>query len=289
MATAPGAIPQPPAGGPPAPPQTGGGSKTLLWILGIFVGFVLFVMVSCAAIGFYVAYKAKQAGLDPNLMKKNPILAGAKLSVAANPDLQLISSDDSSGTIVVHSKKTGKNITMKVDSEKKIMVVTDENGKTVTMKLDAGGRRLIMTDDQGKTASITATAPPPGSSPQDGGVEVKSTDGTTKIGNTADQAPSWVPVYPGVTPQNTFSANDEKNTTGTYVFTTKDSVDKVLGYYLDTLKSGGYRISTNMGNSNGKAGGMVSAANDGDKQTVLVTAGDDTDGTKVNVTYSAKK
>ena len=33
----------------------------------------------------FVVNKAKQAGLDPDLIKKNPALAAAKLAVAANP------------------------------------------------------------------------------------------------------------------------------------------------------------------------------------------------------------
>ena len=275
MSSAPTASPQPPAGGTPVPPKTGGGAKVLLWILGIFVGFMVLVIVAFAAIGFYVAHKVKQAA-------SNPVYAAARLAVAANPDLETVSSDDSSGIITVRDRKTGKVSTMKIDPEKRVMVVTDEHGKTVTMKLDTARNRLVMTDDQGKTASITADA-------QAGNIEVKSADGTVKMGAGADKAPDWVPVYPGTTPQNTFSASDDKNVTGSYVFTTKDAVDRVLTYYGDTLKSAGFKVSNTTSNSNGKISGMVSGNTDEDKQTVLVTAGDDTDGTKVSVSYSNKK
>jgi hypothetical protein len=273
MSTAPASSPQPPAGGPPA--KSGGGAKIILWILGIFVGFMVFIIVAFAAIGFYAAHKIKQAA-------SNPVYTAAKFMVAANPDLETVSSDDSSGTITVRDRKSGKVSTMKVDADKRVMVVTDENGKTVTMKLDTARNRLVMTDEHGKTASITADA-------QNGNVEIKSPDGTVKMGAGADKTPDWVPTYPGSTPQNTFSASDDKSSTGSYVFSTGDTVDKVLGYYGDSLKSAGFKISNTTSNTNGKVSGMVSGTSEGDKQTVLVTAGDDTDGTKVSVSYSSKK
>jgi len=53
------------------------------------------------------------------------------MTVAANPDLETVSNDDSTGTIVVRDKKSGKISTMRVDSEKRTMTVTDDQGKTV--------------------------------------------------------------------------------------------------------------------------------------------------------------
>ena len=98
MSSSPSASPQPPAGGPPAaPPASGGAGKIILWIVGIFAGLVVLVIVAAAAVGFFVIHKAKQAGLDPELMKKNPVLAAVKFSVAANPDVELVSSNDSLG------------------------------------------------------------------------------------------------------------------------------------------------------------------------------------------------
>jgi hypothetical protein len=275
MSTAPTMSPQPPSGGTPLPPKTGGGAKVVLWILGIFAGFMVLMIVAFAAIGFYAAHKIKQAA-------SNPVYAAAKFAVAANPDLETVSSDDSGGTITIRDRRTGKVGTLKFDPVHKTMVVIDENGKTSSMRFDPDKRSIVMTDDRGKTASITADA-------QGGNVEMKSADATVKIGSGADKAPDWVPVYPGAAPQNTFSANDDKAMTGSYVFTTKDAVDKVLTYYGDTLKSGGFKISSTTSDTDGKISGMVSATTEGDKQTVLVTAGGDTDGTKVSVSYSNKK
>jgi hypothetical protein len=303
MSTTPSVSPQPPAGGPPAaPPAKSGIGKVILWIVGIFAGLFVLVIIAVAAIGFFVVHKAKQAGLDPDLMRKNPVLAMAKLSVAGNPDTEMVSSDDSSGTIVVRDKKTGKVSTMKVDPDSKTMTVTDENGKTVTMKLDPSNNRLVVTDDtgktasmqvdpsknslvvtdaQGKTATITADA-------QAGNVEIKGPDGTLKMGANADKVPSWVPMYPGIKPQNNFSARANGQQTGNYSFVTKDAVDKVLGYYDSSLKSAGFKTSTTTNNTNGKISGGVNGTADNDKRTVLVVAGDSADGTMVNVTFNSK-
>lgn len=274
MSTAPSASPQPPSGGPPAAPKSGS-NKVILWIVGIFAGFLFLIMASCAALGFYFAHKAKQ-------FASNPVYSATKFAVAANPDLETVSSNDSAGTITVRDRKTGKVSTLKIDAEKKIMVITDENGKTVTMKLDTARNKLVLTDEQGKTASITAD-------PQAGNVEIKGPDGTLKMGAGSDKAPDWVPVYPGATPQATFSASDDKTEAGSFTFTTKDSVEKVLAYYEDSMKSAGLKISNTTSVSDGKASAMVSGSTDGDQRTVVVIAGDDTDGTKVNVKFSSRK
>jgi hypothetical protein len=221
-------------------------------------------------------------GLDPELMKKNPVLAVAKLSVAGNPDVEMVSSDDSSGTIVVRNKKTGKTSTMKVDTDKKIKVVTDEDGKTVTMKLDPSNTRLVVTDDKGKTATITADQ-------NAGSVEIKGDDGSLKLGGATDKAPSWVPAYPGVTPTGNFSASSNLEQTGSFSFVTSDSTDKVVSFYSDALKTAGLTVTQNTMNSNGKISGIVNGANDADKRNVMVTFSAENDGTHVAVVFSSKK
>lgn len=283
MSTAPSASPQGPGGTPPAtPPKSGGGGKVFLWILGGCLGIVVIGIVIVVGVVYYGVHKAKEAGFDPDLMKKNPVLALAKISVTTNPDLETVSSDDSTGTIVVRNKKTGKTSTMRVDPDKKIMVVTDEDGKTTTMKLDPANNRLVVTDDKGKTATITADT-------KGGNVEITGDGGNLKIGGGADKAPDWVPVYPGVTPTANYSASNETVQTGSYSFVTSDGVDKVMSFYGDALKTAGLKVSNNTINSNGKLSGIVSGSTDGDQRSVMVTCSSETDGTHVGVVYNAKK
>jgi hypothetical protein len=208
----------------------------------------------------------------------------AKLAVTANPDVQMISSNDSAGTMVVRDKKTGEVLNLKFDPEKKSMVVTDQNGKAVTFKADTQNSRLQVIGPDGKTAAtITADA-------QAGNVELKGPDGSLKMGANAGKTPSWVPAYPGVSAQNVFSASSSSGEqSGTSGFVTQDSVDKVLSYYGSSLKSEGMTISTTTTNSDGKLGGLVSGEDSARKHTVVVAVAGDKDGTHVSVTFSAKQ
>lgn len=254
--------PQTPGGAPPAP-QKSSGAKIILWIVGIVVGLILISFASCAVLGFYAMHKAKQAGFDSDLMKKNPGLATAKMAVAMSPDTEIVSSDDNAGTITVRDKKTGKVVTMKFDPQKKAMVITDENGKTTSMTMTGEGANASM--------------------------EMKGPEGTMKIGNSSDKTPDWVPVYPGSSPQGTFSASRGAEQTGSYTFVTKDPADKVISFYGDSLKSGGFAVSNMTSNSDGKVGGMVSGEDKGNKRAVVVSLGTENDGTHVNVTFSIKQ
>ena len=254
--------PQTPGGIPPAP-QKSSGTKVLLWVIGIVVGLILISFASCAVLGFYAMHKVKQAGFDSDLMKKNPGLATAKMAVTMSPDTEIVSSDDNAGTIVVRDKKTGKVVTMKFDPQKKAMVITDENGKTTS----------LTTTGEGAGASM----------------EMNSAEGTVKIGSGSDKAPDWVPVYPGSSPQGTFSTSSGTEQTGSYTFVTKDPADKVIAFYGDSLKAAGFAVSNMTTNSDGKTGGMVSGEDKANKRAVVVGLGTENDGTHVNVTFTIKQ
>ena len=198
-----------------------------------------------------------------------------------NPDLEVVSSNDSAGTLTIRDKKDNKVVTVKFDPKSNSMVVTDEHGKQASIKIDPNTHSMVMTDENGKTASITANE-------STGNIEVKGPDGTMKMGANADQAPSWVPVYQGSSPKNTFSASSANEQTGSYQFTTSDSVEKVLSYYADSLKSAGFKISTTTTNQDGKSGGLVTGSTDDSKKSVTVTVGADDKGTQVNVMFSSK-
>ncbi len=296
MSSTASATPQPPAGGPPTPPAgAGSGVKIVLWIVGGFVGFGVLCMIGVSVLVYVAAHKVKT-------FADNPGFAVAKFAIANNPDVEMLSSNDSAGTMVVRDKKTNQVLTMKFDPAKKSMTVTDEHGKTATISVDALHNGIQINGPDGKTASITADAEhnklqltgPDGKTAsitadaQNGTVQMTSPDGTVKVGLNADKPPSWVPTYPGTNPQSILSASNANEQSGTSGFVTQDPVDKVVSYYSSALKSGGMTISTTTTNSNGKVGGIVSGEDSGRKHTVMVTAAGDTDGTHVSVSFSAK-
>jgi hypothetical protein len=244
---------------PPLPP--GKKSNILIWILGGIVVLMLGVTAMCGLAGFFIMHKAKQAGFDSGLLSKNPGYAAAKMVATMNPDVETVSSDDSSGTITVRDKKTGKTTTLKFDAEKKSMVVIDENGKEATVKVNTDGDK--------------------------GTVEVQSADGNMKFGGAASaQVPAWLPVYPGSSPTGTFSAQGKDGSQSTFTFKTQDAATKVMSYYQDQLKSSGFSI--NMA-TNTPQGGMVMAEDSGKTRTLMITASSSNAGTDVSLTAIEKK
>jgi hypothetical protein len=253
----------PPAFPPPnqAPLPPGKKPNILIWILGGFVVLMIGVTAMCGLGGYFLMRKAKQAGFDTGLLSKNPAYATAKMVVTMNPALDTVSSDDSSGTITVREKKTGKTMTLKFDPDKKTMVVTDENGKEATVKVTGDGDKGV--------------------------VEVQSSDGTVKFGAAgSNQMPAWMPVYPGSSPQGTFSAQTKDGNQSTFTFKTGDAPTKVMSYYQDQLKAGGFTINMT---TNTPQGGMVMAEDGGKTRSVMLTASGSGDRTDVSVTSIEKR
>src|SRR5260370_35136151 len=108
MATNP---PAPPAPGalPPPPPKK---SRAMAFILGAVGGCLVLIIICVLGIYFFIAHKAKQAGFDTDLIKRNPAMPAAKLAAAANPDVDLDSTDEGKPAMTVRDKQTAKTYTL---------------------------------------------------------------------------------------------------------------------------------------------------------------------------------
>lgn len=249
--------PMPPEGQPPVAKKT----SVWVWILGGIAVFLVLVMATCS-IGGYLLYRGAKhvvatAGFDSELMKNNPGLALAKMATAMNPDYETVKANDREGTIVVREKSTGKVMTLKFDPDTKKMVIITDDGKQSTVSLDNNG--------------ITAQSP----------------DGTVKFGSAAgNNAPSWVPIYPGSSPEGTMSSSNADGAQNTFTFKSKDPASKIITYYSDALKSAGFSINMT---TNTDQGGMVQASDEGKKRTISVIVGTSGDGTETAVTCIEKK
>ncbi|SRR5579871_2218189 len=137
MSTIPPSMPsqQPMGGGAPAPKKT----SPLVWILAGIGGFLVLCFIGCGLIGFYALHKVKQMGFDPDLMKKNPGLAMTKMAASLHPDMDVVSTNDSAGTITMRDRKTGKEATFKVDSDKGTLVIQTDEG-TVKFGANTGAQ-----------------------------------------------------------------------------------------------------------------------------------------------------
>ena len=266
--------PQPPYQQPPYPQQPYAGqpgmppgapppkkSSALKWIL-IGAGILVFCVIALVGTLFYVGYSAiKRAGVDPELFKSNPGLAAAKLAATLNPEWDVLSTNDSSGTITVRDKKTGEVSTLKFDAEKNTFVVINQDGKQVEFKASGDEKS--------------------------GSLEINAPDGSVKFGAAAgNSAPAWVPVYPGSTPQGTISSQTPEGNMNTFTFTTKDSANQVLTYYENQMKSRGFNITLNAKTGQG---GMITSEDGPQKRALMVTVGTADDGTTASVTATEKK
>jgi hypothetical protein len=267
MATTPPANPQypaqPPLGTPPPPGKKMG---PLGWVLIGCGGIVVIIIIVVVAGGLFVMHKAKQAGLDPELMKSNPGLASAKLLVAVNPDLEMTSVDDAHGVVHIHDKKQNKNFILSFEDARKGRMTLQEEGKEAV------------------TFGASGNGP-------NGSFEVKSSEGTFKLGGGGPvNLPSWVPAYPNSQPQATMTSEDAQGKHAAYSFKTGDAVEKVVSFYKDALASSGLKVAnSSMSEGNGSTSGMVSANDETRNREVLVIVGNEKGETTVSVTYSEKK
>jgi hypothetical protein len=240
--------------GQPAPKKT----SIWVWILGGIVVFFFAITLTCGIVGYLGMRMIKNAGFDSELMKNNPGLAMAKMVTALNKNLEEVSHDDRTGTIVVRDKTTGKVVTYRFDPETKRMVVTADDGKKSSVTIDNNG------------------------------VSAQSSDGTSvKYGAaTGNTVPTWVPVYPGSSPQGTMSSTGPEGSQNTFTFKSPDASTKIIAYYSDQLKSAGFIINMT---TTTEQGGMVQASDEGKKHTISVIVGSSSEGTETAITAIEKK
>jgi hypothetical protein len=227
----------------------------IVWILVGVVGFFVLIGVGLMSAGLFLAHKVAE----------NPAHAVAKILTVANPDVEVLSTDEGRNTVTLKDKKTGETMTMNFDDVKKGKIVFKGNGQQATLQAHGYG--------------------------ENGTLEINSAEGKVKFGaGAAAKLPDWVPVYSGSTPKGTFSMQGKDGEGGTYQFTTQDSAKNVVAFYEQSLKRDGFRISGNItGETGASSGGMMSAEDTGAKRTLVVTVGSENGATTVNVVFGTQK
>ena len=232
-----------------------------VWIVVAVGAFVMVVVLAIIGLGFFAWSKVKQAGLDPDLMRRNPALAISKILAATNPDVEVLGVDDRRGIIRVREKSTGKIMTLNFEDAKQGKFVFREEGK--------------------EAVTVDAT--------NQGEVKVSSDKGTVVLQQGSGKTPDWAPVYPGASVEGNVSMTGEEGEGGSFHFTTKDSSEKVITYYETALKNAGMKVTSNSTREGGAvSGGMVMGQDEAKKRNVMVTIGGSETGTSVNVVFSTK-
>lgn len=235
----------------------------LAWILVGLAGLFVCIGLVVVAGGYFVLHKVKQAGLDPELMEKNPALAVTKFLTTMNPDIDVLSVDERKGVITVREKDTGKTFTMNFEDVKQGRIsFSGDDGEEVTIETRGDG--------------------------EDGTFEIRSSEGSVSLGR-GGQLPSWMPAYPGAETQGVFSAKSGEGQSGNFSFSTSDSADQVIGFFESRFKQQDMKVSTNRMTSDGSlSGAMLTASDSADKRTALIMIGVEDGKTSVNVTYGDK-
>jgi hypothetical protein len=228
--------------------------------------FILLGVIVVVAGGLFLWGKAKEAGLDPELMEKNPALAVAKFAVAINPDLEIVSTDNEKGLITFREKKSGKTVTVNLEEAQSGKILFEEEGKEA-VRIEAKGDE------------------------ETGSLEIKTEEGSMKFGGgDVENLPDWLPSYPGSRPESSYVAQTSEGSTTTFHFTTSDSVESVISFYEKGLKESGLKVSTNLLRQDGKVTVGTASAEDADqKRTAWVNAQVSEGTTQVSVVVEAKK
>ena len=246
--------PQYPQGGPPQ-----NKSKTWLWILGGCATLILIGGIVAAIVVFYVVDKAQEA---IETSEKQPALAVAKFIAAMDPDIEIVSVDEEKGLITIRNTKLGKTVTVNVEDARKGKIEFTEEGKN-PVTIEAGGEG------------------------ESGSVEVKTEEGTAKIGGGApEDLPDWLPAYPGADIKGNYSAKTKDGQNATFTFTTEDSINKVVSFYEDSLKSAGFSTTANFAQANRK---MWTGQDANKKRSVVVVAAEQANKVTVSVNYTIKE
>jgi hypothetical protein len=248
---------------PPPPPEAKKKGRAIFWILGGCLGLVIIAGIILLAGGYFIARKA---GLDPDLMKKNPALAAAKMMATVNPDVEVLSVDEDKGIIRVREKKTGKTMTMNLkDAQKGKFVFQD----------DKEGNVEIQAKGEGDNASV----------------EVRSDKGTMRMGaGSKADLPDWLPSYRGAEAAGVFSLNGEDSNAGSCTLKTSDSVENVASFYENALKQAGFTVQKTTTQVPGKGSFVMLMAEDSNnRRNAHVTAAKSEEGTTITLTFEIKK
>jgi hypothetical protein len=241
--------------GQPMPPPLPKKTSPLIWIIvGVF-GLVVLAGITMIAGGLFLAKKVSDAS-------GNPALAAAKILAMSNPDVEIVSSDDSKGNVTIREKSTGKVVTLDFNKIKDGKISFEQDGKRVTV--DSSGEGLNIKGDDGSSVRV--------------GAQSNAT------------LPSWLPAYPGASMQGAFSMQGATESGAAVSFTTKDTAEKVSTFYQDAFKTAGLTTSVNLLSEGGKTeGGIITAESADKKRSAVVNIASGDEGLTVSITYSDKK
>lgn len=225
---------------PPLPgPVPRRGMHPLLLAAIIIFGLIFVCILGFVGFGIYAA----------RAFRNNPGAVIAKIITAANPNVEVVSTDNAAGTITIRDRRNGKESTITFEQAR--------NGGhfSITANGDDGGHATVQFGG-GQKLDIPAWVP--------------RYPGAAENGTFSAQG----------------SSRDGSGEGGSFNFTTPDSARKVLDYYETQAQGAGLKINLNSATG---SGGTLVAADEGRKRSLTVVVGGGASLTTVNVTYASKE
>ncbi|GMV81268.1 MAG: hypothetical protein AMXMBFR7_24520 [Planctomycetota bacterium] len=216
--------PAPPRAPTPArPPASSGGGNVLKWVLIGCGGITVLGILMVVGLSLFVWNKAKEAGYDHDLMKRNPELAAAKIAVVSNPDVDLVSIDENKRTLTVKDKKSGKVTTLNLQ------------------QVMEGSWSFETVDAEGNAEHVEFKATP-GGAEDPGKLQVTTQEGVMTYGGKTVETPAWLPLYPGAKAQSLMSNATADRVQGMFSQQTPDSAEQVAAFYKEKLEASGFKL-----------------------------------------------
>jgi hypothetical protein len=224
---------------PPPPGKKGMG--VLGWLaIGCLVVVVL-GLGTCYAVSRFATNKLKQ-------YVENPEMTAAKLIVGANPDYELVSTDDAAGKLTIKNKSTGEQVTVTLSElrEGKLSFATPEGQSSIAF--GAGGVKV--TDAQGQETSIS-------------------------LPSAGSDLPEWVPAYAGSEVNKVMSTANKRQRAGTFILNTDGTVQQVADFYEKELRAAGLDADKSIASMGSEVSGASVTAKSADgKRTINVAISD---------------
>ncbi|HEY7697831.1 MAG TPA: hypothetical protein VIE88_05410 [Vicinamibacteria bacterium] len=246
---------------PPAPQKKG--LSPLAWVGIGCLGLVVIGGIVATILTLFLVGKAKEFASE---MEEDPVATTAKVLAAANPDIELVSTDKENRTVTFRDVKTGEELTFGYDDI--------EQGR-VTFSSGSETSELEITPGEGESGALT----------------VRTSEGTATFsaGDDAPDLPSWVPVYPGVTPKGNFSAEGADQRTGTFSFTSDADLESILDFYEGEAKNAGLESKSRTTTAEG-ALLIIASSDDSRGLTVMASkASEGSGGMEVVVSFTEKR
>ena len=239
---------------PQQPPKKG--LSPLAWVGIGCLGLLVIGGIVATVITVFLVGKAKEVAEDP-------VATMAKVFAAANPDVELVSTDKENQTVTFRDVNTGEELTFGYDDIEQGRVTFSSGSETAELKVTPG--------DDGS-----------------GGLTVKTSEGTATFsaGGDASNIPDWVPVYPGVTPTSNFSAEGTGQSTGTFSFTSDADIESILDFYDDQVKKAGLETRSR---TTTPEGAIWVAASSDESRGLTVMASKQSSGMEVVVSFTEKR